>query len=42
MQIMGEIAEAEAEPVPEPASIALWSILGVVAMGFGVRRWRKR
>ena len=28
--------------VPEPASIALWSLLGLAAAGFGWVRWKKQ
>lgn len=28
--------------VPEPASVAIWSLLGLAAAGFAYRRWRNR
>ncbi len=39
---LGEVAFAvtEAPPVPEPASIAIWSILGLCLAGYGYRRRR--
>jgi hypothetical protein len=36
------VQAAPVAAVPESASIALWSILGVVAVAVGARRWRKR
>ncbi len=32
---------AEAAPVPEPASIAIWSLLGLCLAGYGYRRRRR-
>ena len=28
--------------VPEPASLAVWSLLGVAGCGWAARRWRKK
>ena len=36
------LVEESADVVPEPASIALWSLLGVVTLGFGAWRRRRR
>lgn len=39
-QIVGIVADPI--PVPEPTSIALWSLLGIVGLAFGARGFRNR
>ena len=37
----GDPSAILAQAVPEPASIALWTLIGLVGLGYGYRRWKQ-